>query len=70
MSWPTVATFNSEEILACEEAGITVTLPKPMTSGNQAKGRFVKADFRYVASRGCLHLSRRRASDQYRYTNP
>ena len=24
--------FNSEEILACEEAGITVTLPKPMTS--------------------------------------
>ena len=41
--------FNSEEILACEEAGITVTLPKPMTSGNKAKGRFVKADFRYVA---------------------
>ena len=29
--------FNSEEILACEEAGITVTLPKPMTSN--AKGR-------------------------------
>ena len=25
--------FDSEEILACEEAGITVTLPKPMTSG-------------------------------------
>ena len=24
--------FSSEEILACEEAGITVTLPKPMTS--------------------------------------
>ena len=23
--------FNSEEIRACEEAGITVTLPKPMT---------------------------------------
>ena len=23
--------FSSEEILACEEAGITVTLPKPMT---------------------------------------
>jgi hypothetical protein len=22
--------FNSEEIWACEEAGITVTLPKPM----------------------------------------
>jgi transposase len=41
--------FSSEEILACEEAGITVTLPKPMTSGNKAKGRFVKADFRYLA---------------------
>ena len=24
--------FSSEQILACEEAGITVTLPKPMTS--------------------------------------
>jgi hypothetical protein len=40
-------TFSSEEILACDEAGITVTLPKPMTSGGKAKGRFVKADFRY-----------------------
>ena len=38
--------FNSEEILACEEAGITVTLPKPQTSGSRAKGRFVKQDFR------------------------
>jgi transposase len=27
--------FNSEEILACEEAGITVTLPKPMTSNSK-----------------------------------
>src|SRR6185312_4923389 len=25
--------FDSQEILACEEAGITVTLPKPITSG-------------------------------------
>ena len=41
--------FDSEEILACEEAGITVTLPKPQTSGNRKKGRFVKADFIYVA---------------------
>ena len=24
--------FDSQEILTCEEAGITVTLPKPMTS--------------------------------------
>jgi transposase len=41
--------FDSEEILACDRAGITVTLPKPQTSGNKAKGRFVKADFRYIA---------------------
>src|SRR5690348_15699998 len=43
--------FNSLEILACEEAGITVTLPKPMTSNAKADGRFGKQDFRYVADR-------------------
>jgi len=41
--------FSGSEILACEKAGITVTLPKPMTSGSRSKGRFVKADFRYLA---------------------
>ena len=41
--------FNSEEIRACEQAGITVTLPKPMTSNAKAEGRFGKQDFRYVA---------------------
>ena len=41
--------FNSEEILRCEEAGITVTLPKPMTSNSKAEGRFGKQDFRYMA---------------------
>jgi hypothetical protein len=41
--------FNSEEIRACEEAGITVTLPKPMTSNAKAEGRFGKQDFRYLA---------------------
>ena len=29
--------FNSEEILTCEEAGITITLPKPMTSTQRRK---------------------------------
>jgi len=42
--------FSSEEILACENAGITVTLPKPMTSNSKAQGRFGKQDFRYVAT--------------------
>ena len=41
--------FNGEEILACDEAGITVTLPKPLTSGIKAKGRFGKQDFVYLA---------------------
>ena len=37
------------KIRACEETGITVTLPKPMTSNSKAAGRFGKQDFRYVA---------------------
>src|SRR5215468_9435700 len=41
--------FNGEEILACDEAGITVTLPKPMTSNAKAEGRFGKQDFVYLA---------------------
>jgi len=41
--------FNSSEILACDKAGITVTLPKPLTSGSRAKGMFTKQDFRYVS---------------------
>ena len=41
--------YKGEEILACKQAGITVTLPKPQTSGSTAKGRFGKQDFRYIA---------------------
>jgi transposase len=41
--------FKGEEILTCEEAGITVTLPKQYSSGVMAKGRFGKQDFVYVA---------------------
>jgi transposase len=40
--------FDGEEILACEEAGVTVTLPKPMTSGAKSEGRFGKQDFVYI----------------------
>lgn len=42
--------FSSLEILACDNANITVTLPKPVTSGVKATGRFGKHDFRYVAA--------------------
>ena len=41
--------FSGEEILACDNAGIAVTLPKPMTSGIEAKGRFGKQDFVYLS---------------------
>src|SRR6476659_596739 len=37
--------YDSQEILACETVGITVTLPKPMTSSALAAGRFGKQDF-------------------------
>ena len=41
--------FSGAEILECGKAGITVSLPKPLTSGNRLKKMFVKKDFRYVA---------------------
>jgi len=60
--------FNSEEILACEEADITVTLPKPQTSGNKIKGRFVKGDFVYVAGED-VYICPAGERLVYRYTN-
>ena len=42
--------FKGEEILACERDGVTVTLPKPQTSGAKSAGRFGKADFVYLAA--------------------
>jgi len=39
--------FKGEEILECEQADITVTLPKPQTSGAKSDGRFGKQDFVY-----------------------
>ena len=41
--------FKGEEILACEQAGITAIVPKPLTSSSKAEGRFGKQDFIYVA---------------------
>ena len=42
--------FKGEEILACEEAGMTPLVPKPLTSGAKAEGRFGKQDFIYSAA--------------------
>lgn len=41
--------FKSEEILACDKAGITVIVAKSNTSTNTAKGLFGKGDFIYDA---------------------
>jgi Transposase DDE domain len=60
--------YSGEEILACDKAGIAVTLPKPMTSGIEARGRFGKQDFVYL---GDEDVYRCPAGEQlkYHYTN-
>ena len=42
--------FKGEEIVACEQAGHLAYVPKPLTSGAKAKGRFGKQDFIYIAA--------------------
>src|ERR1700756_4741341 len=60
--------FNSPEILACHEAGITVTLPKPLTSGAKSEGRFGKQDFAFLPEEDAYRCP---AGEKlpYRYTN-
>jgi hypothetical protein len=60
--------YESKEILACERVGITVTLPKPMTSGAKAAGRFGKQDFVYVAEDN-VYLCPAGERLTYRYTS-
>ena len=60
--------FNGEEILACDQADITVTLPKPLTSGAKAKGRFGKQDFVYLAEED-VYLCPAGERLVYHYTN-
>jgi transposase len=43
--------FSGEQILKCGQAGITALVPKPLTSGGRAAGRFDKRDFVYNAKR-------------------
>jgi len=60
--------YKGEEIVACEQAGNTVYLPKPMTSGLYAKGRFGKQDFVYVAADD-VYLCPAGEQLTYHYTN-
>jgi transposase len=43
--------FSGEEVLACDQAGIATYVPKPLTSGAKADGRFGKQDFVYMSDR-------------------
>jgi hypothetical protein len=43
--------YSGHELKACEDAGITTFVPKPMTSNAKAEGRFDKTDFVYIAER-------------------
>jgi transposase len=60
--------YSGAEILACHEAGIEVTLPKPVTSGIEAKGRFGKQDFRYLAEED-VYVCPAGEKLAYHYTN-
>ena len=59
--------YKSSEILACDKAGIIVTLPKPQTSNNKAKGQFDKPDFCYLAAED-VYLCPAGERLSYRYT--
>jgi transposase len=60
--------FNSPEILACAQADIIVTLPKPMTSGAKSDGRFGKQDFVYLSAEDVYRCPAGEKLN-YRYTN-
>ena len=59
--------FSSEEILACEVAGITVTLPKPMTSTQRRKDASASRTFSIVAPRNLRCPAGEKLA--YHYTN-
>ena len=60
--------YSGDEILQCHKADIAVTLPKPMTSGIEARGRFGKQDFVYLSDEDVYRCP---AGEKlkYRYTN-
>lgn len=60
--------YKGEEIVACEEAGIPVTMPKPHTSNAAAYGRFDRADFTYVVGDDA-YVCPAGARLTYRFTN-
>jgi hypothetical protein len=60
--------FKGERLLQCAQAGITTYVPKPLTSGSKAEGRFGKQDFVYLAEKNEYRCPAGQ-SLIYRYTN-
>jgi hypothetical protein len=60
--------YKGEEIVACEQAGIAVTVAKPHTSNAAAVGRVDKADFIYHSDRDA-YLCPAGEWLSYRFTN-
>jgi transposase len=60
--------FKSDDILACDEAGIIPYVPKPQTSNNKAAGLFDKSDFIYVADQDAYQCPAGQLL-KYRYTS-
>lgn len=60
--------FSSEQILASQQAGVTVTLPKPLTSQAKAAGRYGKQDFVYIPDQNTYRCPAGETLT-YRYTN-
>ena len=60
--------FKGEQLLQCAQAGITTYVPKPLTSGSKAEGRFGKQDFVYIAEKNEYRCPAGQ-SLIYRYTN-
>ncbi|MCY1551003.1 hypothetical protein D9M68_873000 [compost metagenome] len=61
--------FKGEEILACDQSGITAYVPKPLTSNSKADGRFGKQDFAYVPEKN-EYASTIRSGLRYRIRVP
>jgi hypothetical protein len=60
--------YKSEAILACEQAGATVYIPRRLTSESKAKGLFGKQDFVYVAGEN-VYICPAGKRLTYRFTN-
>jgi len=60
--------YKGEEIVTCENADITVCVPKPLTSNARAAGRFDKRDFVYRADED-VYICPAGERLTYRFTN-